>query len=246
MCKDAEMTRRVTDDRAALDDRDTAPGSARAIWEQAPVDAIPSTLSIPHEAVELAQHSACVVDLGCGNGLDASELQSGSHETIGVDVNGEALKAATERRRRGLSFVKADATYLPFKSNSVDLFTAQALLTVIPVGRERRLLLKEVRRVIRDDGTLCVSDFVQNWELPLYSDRYEANLERGGERGTFLASSSGRSGKRFHYHAHHSTEHELKALVAGLFEIQTFRTELVVTANHNKTTGFVAVCKPSR
>lgn len=69
-----------------------------------------------------------------------------------------------------VTLVQNDGQTIPLQKHSVDLVLLFAVLTCIPLDEEQRDLLREIRRVLRPGGLLCVSDLLLNRDL--------RNLER--------------------------------------------------------------------
>lgn len=103
-----------------------------------------------------------ILDLACGPGIYArrfaAEIASGA--VTGMDLSTPMLRyaIATSRRARldTLSFVRGDATALPFPANTFDAVNCCGALHLFPdVGRT----LREIWRVLSDDGTLTLAVF---------------------------------------------------------------------------------------
>lgn len=107
-----------------------------------------------------------VLDLGCGTGLFTAEMARmvGATGTIhAVDLQQPLLDVAQQRiETAGVSaqvhFHHAAAYQLPLEPNSVDLAIVIATLPQIP---DRLRALREVRRVLKPEGRLAISE-----ELP--------------------------------------------------------------------------------
>jgi ubiquinone/menaquinone biosynthesis C-methylase UbiE len=94
---------------------------------------------------------ARVLDLGCGNGVDAEWFAERASETVGVDL------VANERWRQiarpGLKFGVGDAQALEFANNDFDLVFVKDVLHHTP-NPER--VLQEARRVCKPAGTVYI------------------------------------------------------------------------------------------
>jgi SAM-dependent methyltransferase len=103
-----------------------------------------------------------VLELGPGPGafsLDAARMLGESGRLIAVDIQPEMI-ARLERRAReaGLTNIEAhtaDAHHLPLPDASVD---RAFLITVLPEIPDRARALAELRRVLKPDGTLSVTE----------------------------------------------------------------------------------------
>jgi malonyl-CoA O-methyltransferase len=93
-----------------------------------------------------------VLDLGCGVGGEVLALSHrfSQAQVLGVDLSHEFLCEG----QRPFSFVQADASILPFRSDSVDIIYSNMLL---PWCANPLAFLREWRRVLRPDGLVIFS-----------------------------------------------------------------------------------------
>ena len=89
---------------------------------------------------------ASLLDLGCGGGQDASDLDQRGYHVVGVDRT-SALLSAGRRRYRSLPLVRADLRDLPFQAMSFDGLWAAASLMHLPKPDARRTLTDLYRLV---------------------------------------------------------------------------------------------------
>lgn len=103
-----------------------------------------------------------VLDLGCGNGR-LSELFDDSVKYFGID-NSENLIALAQKKYPGKKFEKFDGLKLPFADNFFNKVYCVAVFHHIPGKKMRRQFLKEIKRVLRQDGKLILTVwFVKNY-----------------------------------------------------------------------------------
>jgi SAM-dependent methyltransferase len=98
---------------------------------------------------------ARLLDLGCGGGHDAGDLDQRGYRVVGVDRTG-ALLSAGRRRHALLPLVRADLRQLPFEAMSFDGLWAAASLMHLPKPAARRLLT-DLFRLIRPGGLLAAT-----------------------------------------------------------------------------------------
>lgn len=93
-----------------------------------------------------------VVDMGCGVGEDVTALLQcfPKAQIIGVDLSIEFLCFG----RKSSSFIQADASILPFSSDSVDIVFSNMLL---PWCASPLNFLREWRRILRPNGLIIFS-----------------------------------------------------------------------------------------
>jgi ubiquinone/menaquinone biosynthesis C-methylase UbiE len=97
-------------------------------------------------------NESTVVDVGCGDGYGTYKLHRLGHKVIGADISEEMITKAKSRLPNA-SFFQADISKLPLNSNSTDGILCINVLewTEVPA-----LAVKELRRVLKKDGLLCV------------------------------------------------------------------------------------------
>ncbi len=111
------------------------------------------------ELAYLKEHAvpgARVLDLGCGNGRFYDLLEDRSVGYVGLDIS-EGLLREARKRHPEATFVRGDATELPFQDASFDAVFSFAVLHHIPSEELRARFISEMRRVLRPGGTLIVS-----------------------------------------------------------------------------------------
>lgn len=110
-----------------------------------------------------------LLDVGCGVGDALTVARERGADAVGVDP---APSPNTDRVVRG------DATALPVRNGSVDVFLAECVLclTDLPVA------LGEAHRVLESGGRLALSDVVVDGERPAVPDRVAEALCLDGAR----------------------------------------------------------------
>lgn len=95
------------------------------------------------------------LDIACGTGDLAQELDRAGAAVVGVDFTFEMLALAPPKVRPGI-WVQGDGTGLPVASGAFDIATiAFGLRNVV----DRRAALREMRRVLRPGGRALVLEF---------------------------------------------------------------------------------------
>jgi len=96
-----------------------------------------------------------VLDAGCGVGYGGFWLSKVAASVTGVDLSAEAIGYASRRYGNPKSqFMMADLAALPVPSKSFDVVCAFEVIEHVPDAAK---VLREIQRVLRDDGVLVVS-----------------------------------------------------------------------------------------
>lgn len=98
-----------------------------------------------------------IVDLGCGNGADASSLQevtSAEVEVIGLDHDSNFI-AEAKQKHPDIKFLVADVEELPFDDNSIDGIRTERMFQHL---KKPERVLQEIRRVLKTKGDLVILD----------------------------------------------------------------------------------------
>jgi ubiquinone/menaquinone biosynthesis C-methylase UbiE len=105
----------------------------------------------------LAQGSR-ILDLGCGAGVVAEDLAKAGMNVTAMDLSSDMVARARDRLRDiaadGVLVLRGDCEKLPFSDGEFD---AIVCLGVISFLKSDQMVLSEIRRVLRDDGTLVLA-----------------------------------------------------------------------------------------
>ncbi|XP_033761960.1 uncharacterized protein LOC117343628 isoform X2 [Pecten maximus] len=131
------------------------------------IEAVENKTSDPDTAVdELIKHlpktlepNAVILDLGCGGGIITRALQRRLPKAVitATDYNQDAItKAEKQSKIAGVKYVKEDATKLPADwKHKFDWVILYDVLHDLP---EPDKVMKEIRRVLKDDGFASIVD----------------------------------------------------------------------------------------
>jgi len=103
-----------------------------------------------------------ILDVGCGSGRNIIK----NKKYICLDFSENMLKYAKNNSKK-IMFIRADATDLPIKDNSFDNVLYVAILHVIKGKNERKNALKELRRIMKNNGRAIIT--VWNKDQPRFS-----------------------------------------------------------------------------
>jgi len=110
-------------------------------------------LNLPHFLALLPSPGRLTVDVGCGEGRLARELQARGHRVLGVESS-PTLAAAARAATPPTEVVEADAAAMPLATASADLAVASmSLLNMDQLDR----VVAEVARLLEPGGRFCFS-----------------------------------------------------------------------------------------
>lgn len=94
----------------------------------------------------------CVLDLGCGDGLNISILrQMDVDKVVGIDISKELLELA-KQTNPGTKFYVGSAQKIPFKAESFDVVLVDSVFHHL---MEYEDTAREIKRVLKRGGRLC-------------------------------------------------------------------------------------------
>ena len=99
-----------------------------------------------------------VLDVGCGDGEFALELQKRGATVVGIDASAEmidAAKARAELHNADVGFQVAMAEHLPFPAGQFDVVTA---ITILCFVDDATPVFREIARVLRPGGRLVIGE----------------------------------------------------------------------------------------
>ena len=139
---------------------------------------------------ELIPIDGSILDYGCGYGRSCLELvEAGFTDVTGVDISTEMIKNGLVRNP-GLNLKQIGGGRLPFSDNEFSACIVFAVLTCMPTNIGQTDLISEIRRILKTDGILYLSDY------PLQKDkrnneRYNQFKDEFGNFGIFRLSDGG-------------------------------------------------------
>ena len=134
-----------------------------------------------------------VIDIATGTGSQAFMLARQGYNVVGLDLSQEMLEQANKKLSSSLQlqFIHADATKIPFTSNTFDGASISLGLHDMPY-EIRLLVLNEIKRVVKPNGHIMIIDYlepqhglrayllhilVRKIETPMYQDFIQGGLD---------------------------------------------------------------------
>ena len=114
-----------------------------------------------------------VLDAATGDGYGANIMSSFALEVYGVDISSETIEHAKKHyKNKNLEYVEASIAKLPFPDAFFDVVVS--FETIEHVDEElQKVFLKEIKRVLKNDGLLIISTPDKKY----YSDLYDYHNE---------------------------------------------------------------------
>jgi ubiquinone biosynthesis O-methyltransferase len=132
---------------------------AYARWRASEIGAITDRLERQLILGLVGDVSGCrVLDVGCGDGEFAVELEKRGAIVVGIDASAEMIEAAKSRSKSqnaDIDFQVAMAEHLPFPAGDFDVVTA---ITILCFVDDAAPLFQEIARVLRPGGRLVIGE----------------------------------------------------------------------------------------
>lgn len=139
------------------------------------------------EAADVAPGQS-VLDVACGTGVvarAAADRMKQRGTVVGLDLN-EAMLTVARRLRPELEWRQGDAAQLPFAEGSFDVVLCQSGLMFFPDVPQA---LREMARVVTDDGTVAVQVWDRRESQPGYRPLIEVAARHAGPDAINLLST---------------------------------------------------------
>lgn len=169
-----------------------------------------------------------ILDVGCGYGRTLNELyQQGYKNLNGVDFSKKMIIRG-QNLYPNLALKKNEKGVLPYKNQSFDAVILIAVLTCIISDTDQEKLMREIRRVLKNNGILYINDFLINTD-DRNVRRYKKFAQKYHAHGIFELSEGAV--------LRHYSEMRINELTSG-FETLEYRKTTYTTMNGNTSNGF--------
>lgn len=107
--------------------------------------------------VEKKSNKICILDLGCGDGMNAIHFQKLFHQIkyFGIDISSASIQQAKKLEAKNIHFACYDGKKVPFQDESFDIILIACVLHHVPHA-EHQELLKECQRVLKKHGSIYI------------------------------------------------------------------------------------------
>jgi len=127
-------------------------------YTQAPVR------KVEHAILSKLNKGATLLDLGCGSGRFSIGAAQSGFNVIGIDITPDAIMAAQQKAGKlgikNIKFFVGDMATLPFNDKFFDyVFCPRFSINAIATFSQRERAIKEILRVVKDDGAVFVESF---------------------------------------------------------------------------------------
>lgn len=172
------------------------------------------------------KENARLLDCGCGIGLSLYYLSKYYKESYGVETDKGSFEIAKNQFKKlkcKARIALYNAKKLPFPDNYFDLITS---MEVWEHAKDTRLMLKEIRRVLKPDGILHITTANKLWPIePHYKLPFLSYLPY------FLADPYVRLSKRAQYYhdIHLPTYGKFKKSIEEYFKVSDITLDMILS-----------------
>jgi demethylmenaquinone methyltransferase/2-methoxy-6-polyprenyl-1,4-benzoquinol methylase len=99
-----------------------------------------------------------ILDVGCGTGTHLEIYQRYECDLYGIDLSPSMLEVAQVRLGKSARLELGDATNMSYEDNKFDLIISMLSLHEM-VQKTRSSVITEMKRVLKDDGRILLTDF---------------------------------------------------------------------------------------
>lgn len=127
-----------------------------------------------------------VLDLGCGTGKFMQKFYDKATKYYGLDLSDQQLNIAKRKvDSNSVEFICCSAENIPLQDNSVDIIIATWVLGTILELDRRNKVLAEIRRVLKDNGSIYLVENDTGGEFEKIRNRYP-NIQRTKEYNDWI------------------------------------------------------------
>lgn len=138
-----------------------------------------------------------VLDLGCGTGKFMSKFYKDTTKYYGLDLSEQQLNIAKEKVKDGnVEFMCCSAENIPLENNSIDVIISTWVLGTILEEDRRAKVFNEMRRVLKENGSIYLVENDIGGEFEEIRNRYP-NISRTKKYNDSLENNGFKCYNRF-------------------------------------------------
>lgn len=174
------------------------------------------------------------LDLACGNGRHLLSLSRKSKITIGLDFSKKMLKIIEKKieieKINNITLIHGNAVEIPLKNKTIDSILYIAALHNIRYKKNRIKSLKEVKRILKKDGTALISVWSKN-QKRFNNNLFEKNYLNTEPGDIILYWKQDKHNVPRFYHLY-SKEEFIDDLTKGGLEVINFKESKIASKNY--------------
>lgn len=117
-----------------------------------------------------------ILDAGCGTGKFLKVLEKNANQYIGIDLsNNQLTKSKEKSNNENSKFICSNLSEISLEDYSVDLIVCSWVLGTITNIDERNSALNELKRVLKNNGTIILIENAENSEFETIRGRDKNN-----------------------------------------------------------------------
>lgn len=158
-----------------------------------------------------------VLDLGCETGKFMQKFYKETTKYYGLDLSNEQLNIAKEKvKSNNIEFICCSAENIPLLDNSVDVIISTWVLgTILEIDR-RNKVLDEMKRVLKEDGSIYLVENDIGGEFEEIRNRYP-NIKKTKEYNDWIESNNFKIENKFKTYFQFSNREEAKNIFSNIW-----------------------------
>ena len=162
-----------------------------------------------------------VLDLGCGTGKFMQKFYDKATKYYGLDLSDQQLNIAKRKvDSNSVEFICCSAENIPLPDNSVDIIIATWVLGTILELDRRNKVLAEMRRVLKDNGSIYLVENDTGGEFEKIRNRYP-NIQRTKEYNDWIEGNGFSCYNKFETYFKFNDKDQAKNLVSNIWGNET-------------------------
>ena len=218
----------------------------QSFWEKISVNKTPGTMPVSDNFWNNFVSGDSLLEVGCAWGRIIFECLKRDLKVVGIDINKEEIEALKNKlQEQNIPEDSAKVFEASILSSNLknDSFSGAIMLGVLSgLPKDKRIIcLKEIYRLLKNDGLVYIGEFELNSADPLFLERYENDQKITGEYGTLSVKDE--NGSEL-YQSHNFSVPEITALIteSGLI-LETITKDTFISYHGNRKPGLMIIAK---